>query len=596
MKNLKIRTKLLALVGVLLLGLTAIGLVSLSFMADINMGSTVIAGNWMPSIIAAEELNTLTSDFRIREMGHVLAQDKAEQQNYETQLSDVSSQINALFQQYETELITNDTDRQMMKTAEEEWNQYLKLHESVIALSRENRNQEARALLNGDSLKLFNSASEKFLEVVEFNKSGGDGASMDGDQTYSTARGIMSAVIVVFLIIGIAGAVIIIIGIMKPVNELDKVAQKIADGQLNESITYQSKDELGKLAVNFNKTVTRLREYVNYIDEISAVLNQIADGNLVFQLTYDYAGEFAKVKTALNHISDSLNDTLGQINQSSDQVSSGSDQVSSGAQALSQGAAEQASSVEELAATVNEISGQVQKNAESAQSVRDTVKEVGEKILESNDQMGAMIKAMGDISSSSSEIGKIIKAIEDIAFQTNILALNAAVEAARAGEAGKGFAVVADEVRNLASKSSEASKSTAALIENSLKAVEHGTQIADQTAQSLLSVVEGTRQITTEIEEIASASNDQANSIAQVTQGIDQISSVVQTNSATAEESAAASEELSGQAQMLKDLVGRFKLKNQTGGEETLNLKNEILSQIEDYSVPVSMSMGSGKY
>lgn len=170
MKNLKIRTKLLALVGVLLLGLTAIGLVSLSFMADINMGSTVIAGNWMPSIIAAEELNTLTSDFRIREMGHVLAQDKAEQQNYETQLSDVSSQINALFQQYETELITNDTDRQMMKTAEEEWNQYLKLHESVIALSRENRNQEARALLNGDSLKLFNSASEKFLEVVEFNK------------------------------------------------------------------------------------------------------------------------------------------------------------------------------------------------------------------------------------------------------------------------------------------------------------------------------------------------------------------------------------------------------------------------------------------
>lgn len=179
-----------------------------------------------------------------------------------------------------------------------------------------------------------------------------------------------------------------------------------------------------------------------------------------------------------------------------------------------------------------------------------------------------MIRAMSEISESSGEIGKIIKTIEDIAFQTNILALNAAVEAARAGEAGKGFAVVADEVRNLASKSAEASKNTSNLIENSIRSVENGNRIADATAQSLLKAVQGTEEIIKVIGKISNASGEQAESINQVTLGVDQISSVVQTNSATAEESAAASEELSGQAQIMKDLVGKFRLDVNLGGAE----------------------------
>lgn len=561
MKNLKISIKLTSLSAILLAALVFLGVFSLTFMSKINNGSTVITQNWLPSVITADQLNTLTSDFRISEYAHIVSEDAGTMQQYEAEMDNITAQIDEAFNAY-AGLVTNDTDRKMLNDAKAAWAEYMNNHNVMIGLSRDNKTKEAMAMITGESKTLFDSASSLFLNIVNFNKEGGEQASRDGDEMYSSARSIMFLVIAVIIVLCVVCSMLIIQSIVKPVKEIDHVANMIADGKLNESITYQSKDELGVLAVNFNKTVTRLRDYVNYIDEISEVLNEVANGNLSFNLKYDYAGEFAKVKTSLLHISDSLNETLGQINQSAEQVASGSEQVASGSQALSQGATEQASSIEELAATINDISQQVTSNAENAENAKLKVGTVGDQVKESNHQMDEMVKAMEDISSASSEIGKIIKTIEDIAFQTNILALNAAVEAARAGEAGKGFAVVADEVRNLASKSSEASKSTAVLIENSLRAVESGTKIAGETAASLLSVVEGANEITTQINMIAEASNNQASSITQVTQGVDQISSVVQTNSATAEESAAASEELSGQAEILKGLVSKFKLKD----------------------------------
>ncbi|MBE7009596.1 MAG: HAMP domain-containing protein [Ruminococcaceae bacterium] len=350
--------------------------------------------------------------------------------------------------------------------------------------------------------------------------------------------------------------------VLAPVKKLDHAAQRIADGDLTTKVDYQSNDEFGALSDNFGKTANRLHSYVDYIDEIAKVLGEIAHGNLAFRLSLDYAGEFAKIKNALENISDSLNDTISQIDTSSQQVSAGAGNLSGGAQSLSQGAAEQAAAVEELSATITELSAQVHKNANDAKGINDQVSATAQQVAQSNERMQELIRSMADISNSSMEIDKVIKIIEDIAFQTNILALNAAVEAARAGNAGKGFAVVADEVRNLATKSQEAAKSTSDLIKASVEAVQKGNGIADETAASLVSAAENIKTITGAVNEMAEASEQQAVSIAQVSEGIKQIADVVQNNSATSEETAASSEELSAQAQLLNDLVEKFTLRS----------------------------------
>ena len=287
-----------------------------------------------------------------------------------------------------------------------------------------------------------------------------------------------------------------------------------------------------------------------------------------------------------------MSDTLQQIDVSADQVNSGGEQVSSSAQALAQGATEQASSVEELAATIGEISSQVEATAGHARNARDENQQSADQIQVCSAHMADLMSAMRDIEEKSQEISKVIKTIEDIAFQTNILALNAAVEAARAGSAGKGFAVVADEVRNLATKSQEASASTATLIEDTVKAVKEGTRLSAETDEALREVVIRAEKVTGAVNLISEATASQHRDVQQVSTGIDQISSVVQTNSATAEESAAASEELSGQANLLKELIGRFTLRQ--GGGNMGGYTSPSASS--DYGYTAPKYSGSDKY
>lgn len=353
--------------------------------------------------------------------------------------------------------------------------------------------------------------------------------------------------------------------VSRPLAKLTKLADAMEQGELGIGsskeikLNIRSNDEVGTLAGVFENTILRLK---GYIGEISTVLEAIAAGNLTLDTKQVYVGDFASIKTSLDDILRKLNNTMTQIVESANCVSNGSEQMAIGAQALSQGAVEQASAVEELDENMHGISRQVGETAQNAKQASEKVVSVGGLITESNQKMQEMIFAMQEINKSSNEIGKIIKTIENIASQTNILALNATVEAARAGEAGKGFAVVAEEVRELAGRSAEASKSTTDLIEHSIAAVEHGTRIANETAEQLASVVAGADEVMKTTNQIAEAAVAQAEAVAQVREQISQISMVVQTNSATAQESAATSEELSAQAGLLKNLIGMFHIKN----------------------------------
>lgn len=558
-QNLKISVKLYILVGVALVGMLIIGGMSFFLMNRMNDRTTDISTSWLPSVDVAREMDTTLSNVRLNEQAYVTAvSDEVAEQSLQY-VQKEKEDMKSLLTRYGNMIDAEEQD--FYEKAADLWTQYEKADEEILELAEEGRTNEARAILDGESAEVYSALQSVFSDIIAYNTEGSDKVAAESKTYYRISVAAMAVIILIIIIIGVYFSFIIIRGIKFPIFEIETAAVKMAQGDLAAEISYESKDELGILSNQMRELIRKLRVI---IDDENEFLAKMASGdfNVDSKCEDEYVGGFHPLLISFRGIAKKLNDTLMQISESAEQVAGGSEQVSDGAQALSQGATEQASSVQELAATISDISGKVNENAESAGQASDMANTVVSEMDASNQKMQGMIEAMNEISKCSDEIGKVIKTIEDIAFQTNILALNAAVEAARAGSAGKGFAVVADEVRNLASKSAEASQNTAVLIENTLKAVKNGTAIADETAESLKQAVEGVNEVTGIVGRISEASKDQAAAVSQVTTGIDQISSVVQTNSATAEESAAASQELSSQSRLMKELVGRFKLRN----------------------------------
>ncbi|TCL57969.1 methyl-accepting chemotaxis sensory transducer with Cache sensor [Kineothrix alysoides] len=348
--------------------------------------------------------------------------------------------------------------------------------------------------------------------------------------------------------------------IVRPVKELTDTANLIAEGNLEVEAKVTSKDEVGQMGEAINRTVVQLRRYIAYIQEIASVLGTMAEGDMRIHLEQDYVGEFAPIRKAFEEISASLNHTLSAIRLSVTQVSSSSEQVSGGAQALASGSTEQAATVEELNASSIEIARQADENLNFVKETTRQLKHTADRLNVGNQRMKQLTVAMVDIESSANQIADITKVIDGIASKTNLLSLNAAIEAARAGELGKGFAVVADEVRDLAQKSAEAAKQTVQLLQNSLKDVETGTKIAEETAQFLQEVEVDTLKVVEGISRIEEVSADQTISIDQIREGLNQVSAVIQNNAATAEENSATSEEMASQAALLNEEVSKFKL------------------------------------
>ncbi len=350
-----------------------------------------------------------------------------------------------------------------------------------------------------------------------------------------------------------------------PLGKITQAAMEMEQGELGlaegteVSIGIRSKDEIGMLGEIFEDTIRRLR---SYIGEIADVLEAIAEGDLTKEANQDYMGDFHTIKKSLDSILGALNQTMGQIAASAGHVSNGSDQVSASAQTLAQGATEQASAVTEISTTITGISEDAKRTAEAAEEVGHFVNQAGAQLGISMENVRELSVSMENISNDSKEISTIIATIENIAFQINILALNAAVEAARAGAAGKGFAVVAEEISSLAAKSDEAAKATKELIENSVASITEGGKVMNRVTEALEQTGKLAGNVTVKMEQVVAAVENQTQAMEQVATGVEQISAVVENNSATSQECAAASQEMSSQSGLLKELIYAFRLKN----------------------------------
>ena len=345
--------------------------------------------------------------------------------------------------------------------------------------------------------------------------------------------------------------------IIAPLKSVENTADELMKGNLHSTLDYKSDDELGRLAHSLRNSIAILGSYV---DDIDRAMKLFAEGNFDVKPEVEWKGDFVGILNSFMLFEESMAETIKGIQRVSDEVSSAAEQVASSSNELADGATNQAAVVEELTATVAGVAEQVESNSQSAKQISSRVGNLGEAISESNSKMQEMVASMNDINEASNEIDKIIATINEIASQTNLLALNASIEAARAGEAGKGFAVVANQVNLLADQSAKAAKESAVLIETSVRAVKKGMTIADETATQLEEVAGSSKMITEEVTDIADTLEQQTAEIKQINEGIEQINDVVQTNSATSQECAAASQQMSSEAENLREMIRRFKV------------------------------------
>lgn len=497
-------------------------------------------------------INVNAAARNIREMA--LNEDTSSYDNYEQTVKRLLSEVDSELQILKKTEVLSDENYEEYATALSDWGE---IGYSIIEEIKNGNDENATDAILNNCTPALNKVVEIAIKLDELT----DEASSETVRNMVVCTVAGFVVIIVCLVFAFTltrkTSKRVLETILEPLHAIEDVAMELTEGNLHSTLEYHSDDEIGKLAHSMRKSIRILGTYV---DDIDRSMKLFSEGNFDVHPEVEWRGDFVGILNAFMAFQASMAGTIKGIQNVSNEVSGAAEQVASSSNDLADGATNQAAVVEELTATVTGVSEQVEKNSQSAKEISVKVDELGNAISESNGKMHEMVDSMHEISEASKEIDKIITTINEIASQTNLLALNASIEAARAGEAGKGFAVVANQVNVLADQSAQAAKESATLIETSVKAVEKGMVIAGQTAAQLEEVAENSKVITTEVTNIAETLETQTTEIKQINEGIEQINDVVQTNSATSEECAAASQEMSSEAESLREMIRKFKV------------------------------------
>ena len=497
-------------------------------------------------------INVNAAARNIREMA--LNEDTSSYDNYEQTVKRLLSEVDSQLQILKKTEVLSDENYEEYATALSDWGE---IGYSIMEEIKNGDDENATDAILNDCTPALNKAVEIAIKLGE----------LTDEESSETVRNMVVCTVAGFVVIIVCLVFAftltrktskrVLETILEPLHAIEDVATELTEGNLHSTLEYHSDDEIGRLAHSMRKSIRILGTYV---DDIDRSMKLFSEGNFDVHPEVEWRGDFVGILNSFMAFQASMAGTIKGIQNVSNEVSGAAEQVASSSNDLADGATNQAAVVEELTATVTGVSEQVEKNSHSAKEISVKVDELGNAISESNGKMHEMVDSMHEISEASKEIDKIITTINEIASQTNLLALNASIEAARAGEAGKGFAVVANQVNVLADQSAQAAKESANLIETSVKAVEKGMVIAGQTAAQLEEVAENSKLITTEVTNIAETLETQTTEIKQINEGIEQINDVVQTNSATSEECAAASQEMSSEAESLREMIRKFKV------------------------------------
>ncbi|NRR33463.1 MCP four helix bundle domain-containing protein [Oxalobacteraceae bacterium] len=510
--DLKIARKLMLAFGVVIAMTVFLGLYSLGQLTKVNNASTEIATNWLPAIRYLGQMQTSMSRYRISEATHILLSEEADMAATDKSMASRTETLRKQQAAYAA-LVSEPEEKRIYADLQKSLDDYLANSAKLVALSREGKKDEARALFRGDSSKLFRQANEQMDALVKINDDGSTASDQAADAIFGSARMMIAVTLGILIVVALVLAAWVARMVAQPLQAAVGVAQRVAAGDLTADIAAGGKDETGQLM------------------------------------------------DALRAMNDALLRVVGQVRLGTDTIATASSEIASGNLDLSSRTEEQASSLEETASAMEELTSTVKQNADNARQANQLAQSASGIASDGGKVVGEVIETMASISASSRKIVDIISVIDGIAFQTNILALNAAVEAARAGEQGRGFAVVASEVRNLAQRSAAAAKEIKELIADSVHKVDSGTALVQQAGSTMSEVVASVRRVTDVVAEISAASHEQSTGIEEVNRAITQMDEVTQQNAALVEQAAAAAGSLQEQAAKLAEVVSVFRLR-----------------------------------